>query len=175
MTRHRARTSARIDAAWLSPPVARLAAIAILLALSPVRLSFDPADHAFPISAAVAHAEDGEGGSGNGGDSNGGDDNGGDDNGGDDNGGGGGGDDNGGGGHGEAGSSVKGFLGALLGHGKIRDSFADDDTVILVFADGWSEKVDAGRYQLIDRKGRVVVTRKARSSDDRRLRAAIGD
>lgn len=171
MTQHRQRTSARGHAALLLPPVARRALIAVLLALSPFRLSFDPADHAFPISVSAAQAKDGESGSSEGGDDHGsGDDHGGDDDGGEDDGGG---DDDGG--HGEAGSSVNGFLGALLGHGKIRDAFADDDTVILVFADGWSEKVDAGQYQLIDRKGRVVVTRKARSSDERRLRAAIGN
>ena len=170
-----------IDAAAPSGGLAmawRIGLLALLFTLLPPRPPTD-ADRFHPdFGVAAAFADDGEGGEGEG---DGGEDSGGDDGEGDD--GDGGGEDGDGGGedgdgeddgeHGVAGSTVGGFLGALSGHGRISNSVADANTVILFYADGWSERVIGDRFQLRDRKNRIVISRKAWQTDKKRLRAAL--
>ncbi|MBK8456477.1 MAG: hypothetical protein IPL47_04625 [Phyllobacteriaceae bacterium] len=133
----------------------RIGLLALLFTLLPPRPPTD-ADRFHPdFGVAAAFADDGEGRDG-------GDDGGEDGEDGEDD-----------GEHGVAGSTVGGFLGALSGHGRVRNSVADANTVILFYADGWSERVIGDRYQLRDRKNRIVISRKAWQTDKKRLRAAL--
>lgn len=174
-----ARASVRSDAWALTR---RIALLALILALAPPRLCADVAGLRYGLGATPAFADEGgEGGEGGEGESgeDGGDDGGGDDGGGDDGGedgdndGGGDDGDNDGDGHGATGSSIGGFLGALISHGKVGSANLTNDGIVVRYADGWSERVEKGRYQLLDKRNRVVVSRKARTIDLKRLRAAV--
>ncbi len=165
----------RTAPAGLDARFVRAIVFGVLLALLPARLADPTAHHFFPFASSTAQAEDGEGegGDGEGGDGEGGDGEGGDgDSGGDD----GGSDDGGedGDDHGATGSSISGFLGALIGHGKVDSAYAGSNSVSVTYSDGWTEQVAGNRYQLLDRRNRVVVSRKARPFDIKRLRAAAG-
>ncbi len=169
--------SAGLDARFL-----RAAIFGVLLALLPARLAVPSTHHPFPFASTSALADDGEGDGGGdgGGEGDGGGD--GEGEGGDGEGGDGGGDgesesgDDGSesGDHGSTGSSISGFLSALVGHGKVESAFAGSDSISVTYSDGWTEQVSSSRYQLLDRRNRVVVSRKARPFDIKRLRAAAG-
>lgn len=174
-------TGDRKAPAGLDARFVRVVVFGVLLALLPARLAAPTAHHPFPFASSAAQAEDGEGdggGEGEGGEGEGGDGEGGDgesgdgDSGGDD----GGSDDGGedGDDHGATGSSISGFLGALIGHGKVDSAYTDSNSVSVTYSDGWTERVSSSRYQLLDRRNRVVVSRKARPLDIKRLRAAAG-
>lgn len=163
----------------------RVVALAVLLALLPVRLTLPTANAPYVAGPVYAFADGGEGESDGGGEGesdgggegeSGGDGGGGDGgnsgSGGSDDGGDDGGDDNDD--HGATGSSLGGFLGALMSHGRVSSAQVSSETISVVYSDGWTEQVSKGRYQLLDRKHRVVISRKARPLDLKRLRAAAG-
>lgn len=162
-------TGDRTAPAGLDARFVRAIVCGVLLALLPARLAVPSAHHSFPFALSSAHAEDGEGdggGDGEGGDGEGDGDGGGESESGDD------GSDSGD--HGSTGSSISGFLGALLGHGKVDSAYTGSNSISVTYSDGWTEQVAGNRYQLLDRKNRVVVSRKARPFDMKRLRAAAG-
>jgi hypothetical protein len=72
-----------------------------------------------------------------------------------------------------SGFSVSGFLDALKSHGRVDDvEHGPDGTFSVRYSDGWTERLEGGTYELIDRSGRMVVSRPARTLDEQRLEAA---
>jgi hypothetical protein len=72
-----------------------------------------------------------------------------------------------------SGYSVSGFLNALQSHGHVEEVEHGPGKVFSVrYSDGWTERVEGGTYELVDRSGRVVISRPARTLDEQRLEAA---
>jgi hypothetical protein len=72
-----------------------------------------------------------------------------------------------------SGFSVSGFLSALKSHGRVEDvEHGPDGAFSVRYSDGWTERLEGGTYELIDRSGRMVVSRPARTLDEKRLEAA---
>lgn len=68
--------------------------------------------------------------------------------------------------------SVERFLNRLREKGSVSWAQVREGSVEVRYADGWSESVSAGRYQLLDTRRRVVTDRPAKSGDFKRLAAA---
>jgi hypothetical protein len=68
--------------------------------------------------------------------------------------------------------SVERFLSRLREKGSVNWAQVRDEGVEVRYADGWSESVSGGRYQLFDTRRRVVTDRPATRGDLRRLAAA---
>lgn len=72
-----------------------------------------------------------------------------------------------------SGYSVSGFLNALKSHGRVEETdHGAHGSFSVRYSDGWTERLQGGTYELIDRSGRVVVSRPARTLDEKRLDAA---
>ncbi len=68
--------------------------------------------------------------------------------------------------------AVSRFLERLSRHDEVAWSRVNGDGITVRYDDGWTERVMNGRYQLFDRKDRLVSERAARGSDLKRLRGA---
>lgn len=78
-------------------------------------------------------------------------------------------------GHGSGSGSGKSFSpGDLSRHGGISASKVSAEAISVQYTDGWRETLSRSTYRLLDRKGRVVISRPARRSDWARLARLIG-